>query len=206
MEKDFSNKVMNRLQKYFFIQEEIWSKCGNYRIDYVLNDRKNDDVFFGVEFKDNDHKRWENIGEHILQSLRYSLSLFEVQTGVFKKIPILICPPISYNYLMCPVEESQVELQSKLHNRTVPHYHDRHERHSDHHTVNGLLGVFNLGEIRTTFQQEKQRIRFCFSNKIVWSDMAKYIDGVGYSFDTIKGLDNKNYNFLMKKIETFKIV
>ncbi len=205
MEKDFANKVINKLQKYFFIQEEIYSKCGKYRIDFVLNDRKNDDVFFGVEFKDNDYKRGENIGSHILQSLRYSLSLFEIQTGLFRRIPILICPPISYNYLMCPVEESEVELKSKFHNQTVSHFHDRHTRYSDHHTINGLLGVFNLGEIRTTYQKDKQKIRFCFSNKIVWSDKLKWIEGVGYSDDTITGLDYRYYDLLMKKIEGFSI-
>lgn len=207
-EKEFSEMVVNRLSSYFFVQEERWSKCNKFRIDYVLQDRINPDVFFGIEFKKADYKRGENIGSHILQSIRYSLSEFETTYGNHERIPILLCPPISYNYLMCPVPESK-KLMERMSNigllgRDAEYYHDRHDKHSKHHTINGLLGALNTGEVRTSLQQNKQKLNFSFSNQQIWSE-EKLWDGTGYN-GQIKGIDLKKYETLINKINQFRIL
>jgi phage anti-repressor protein len=206
MEKDFSHKIMNRLQKYFFVFDEVWSRCGKYRIDFVINDRKNDDVFFGIEFKDFKKNRGEEIGEHILQAIRYSLSEFEISPNVFRRIPIMLCPPISYIKLISPEHETRIIAKSDKTGQDREYFHDRHTQFTSpaHHTVNGMLGVLNIGEVRTLIQRGHKKIYFSFSNKKVWSEESVW-EGGRLLEDSYRGIDFNCYEKLTKYINRFSL-
>lgn len=197
MEKDFAEKVISRLSQWFNVQDEVWSRCRRYRIDYILSHKKRFNTYFGIEFKDFNHKRGEELGNHILQSLKYSRSEFEVDKGMFKRIPIFICPPISYTYLMCPVPESK-KIMKGLYRSEHEFFHDRHDKNNKHHTANGMLGALGMGEVRTMTVREKQYIHFSFSNKMIWTNLPAW----GYPLGTteIQDIHDKYYPELMKKV------
>lgn len=199
-EKEFSGKVVNILYSWFNFKSEIWSKSKKYRIDYILTCKDNEDINFGIEFKQLNHKKGEEIGSHLLQSFRYTMEEWEVKEGVFKQIPILLCPPISYTYLICPKEESKIIFDSTYYKLPREHFHDRHEKNHEHHTVNGMIGVFHLGEIRTFETKHGKKIRFMFSNKTIWSSELHWNEHT-----KIRGINKSEYDFLMAKILGFKI-
>jgi len=196
-EKIFATTIVERLSKNFTVLEEQWSKCGKNRIDYILIEKVTG-LPFGVEFKQNDSKRGEEIGEHILQSMRYASSEFLVNNS-WQRIPILLCPPISFNYLQAPMMSS-VKIDKNINgNWDAEYFHDRHDRHAPHHTVNGLLGSLGLGEIRSikredySTKKELQYMRFSFSNKPLWDEAPDYLQ------KTAKGIHLKNYEFQISK-------
>lgn len=204
MEADFSKKVIFKLKEYFDVKAECWSKCGKYRIDFVLTEKSNsfDKRHFGIEFKNFDKKQGHGIGEHILQSIRYSLSEFKVDENVYKRIPIFICPPISYNYLMLPVHESK-KVELSIYGRMAEYFHDRHDKNMTHHTVNGLLGSLNIGEVRTMLIRKNQHLYFSFSNQVIWSNFPTWNNG--YDATVIQGTDKNKYDLLIKKVQSFSI-
>ena len=209
-EQDFVDKVLPRLSKYFNIYAEQWSSCGTRRIDAILQLKTDNNVFFGMEFKKIDSKRGQDLGEHILQAMRYSLLKFELANGEVRKIPIFLCPPISFIYLMCPEFKpvSVVPHPEDCHNGE--YFADRHDRNNAHNSVNGMLGVLNCGELRTTIFERNgikcQKLRLIFSNKIIWDESNEWCN-IEKAFTTgkIKGLHKINYDFLITKINKFEI-
>ena len=203
MEKDFAEKVVARLSSWFNVQPEITSRCRRYRIDYILSHKKRFNTYFGIEFKDYNHKRGMNLGEHIDQSMRYARAEFEVDIGMFKRIPIFICPPISYTYLMCPVPESKQLFKSAFPQSSHREYfHDRHPKNCTHHTVNGMLGALGMGEVRTMMVRENQYLYFSFSNKMIWTNIPKWHPRWNPDKDQSEIVDihEKFYPELMKKV------
>jgi hypothetical protein len=184
-ENQFSEFVVNRLAAYFTAEAEVWSECGKNRIDYVVT-HKTTGLHFGLEFKRFDRKRGEEIGEFILQAQRYSKSKFKTKDG-FKQMPILICPPLSYNYLIC--RDGEPVIAKNEFGKDMEHFKDRHQKHHDHHTVNGILGAFGVGEVRTETQDRTQYLKFIMSNRLLWSE-AKIRNTYGLYTD---GLHMKNY-------------
>lgn len=195
-EKIFADKVMNRLSAYFKIESEVWSKCGKNRIDYVITDISTG-FPFGIEFKQLGGKRGEEIGEHILQATRYVQSEFRVN-DVWQRIPIMICPPISFITLQAP-ELLSLKIDENALNGNSEFYRDRHNRNLEHHTVNGMLGAFHVGEIRSykrehfKTKEEVQYLRFVFSNKTLWDEAPEYLQ------TTPKGIHLTNYAFQITK-------
>lgn len=195
-EKIFAEQIINRLSLNFEIKGEQWSKCGKNRIDYVITDN----VYglpFGIEFKQNESKRGEEIGEHILQAMRYACSEFQVNNK-WQRIPILLCPPISFNYLQAPVKESLKVDISVGGMQNAEYFHDRHPRYALHHTANGLLGSLGIGEIRKSRyeyrnSEPKEYMRFMFSNQILWEETPDYNTGITL------GMRVDNYNFKISK-------
>lgn len=189
-EKEFSLKVVNKLSTYFDSTSEVWSECGKYRIDYVLTHKKTKKPF-GIEFKRFERKRGEEIGEYILQAQRYSNTKFKTVNG-YSKMPIMICPPLSYNYLIC--REGEPIIANNEYGVQAEYYKDRHPKNFEHHTVNGILGAFGVGEIRTELVRGTQFLRFILSNRILWSESK-----VGLSYDLYSdGLHIKNYEKSLK--------
>lgn len=190
-EEQFVTKVIESLSPYFNIQREIWSKSGKSRIDLVIEDKKQKDVYFGIEAKRMDKRRGEMIGSHIEQCVRYSKEYFEVKPKVFVKIPIVICPPLSFYYLC--LNEQEVEIDGKT------YILDRHDKYFEHHTVNGILGVFNIGELKTI---DKKTRTFCilFSNKIIWSNKKFYDSHERRWTNDYRGIHPKFYPLLIEKI------
>lgn len=176
-EEQFVNKVINVLQKYFKVEREVWSDCRNGRIDLILTTKEG--YRLGLECKRYDKKKGEQIGEYVKQAIRYSQYTFSSV-----KIPIFIAPPLSYKYfIMNEIEELKGD-GNKWHK-------DRHNETHEHHTFNGFLGAFNVGELRTF---EKGVFYFSFSNKIIWNSALRY------KTNFPKGIHEVNYQQLIKKI------
>lgn len=178
-ERQFVNTLNSTFSKQFKVSNEVWSKDKTARIDIVLHLK--DDIYFGIECKCPDKKRGEDIGEYIKQAIRYSNLEFEVSKGIYKKIPIFICPPLSYNYFIMKEE-------TILHNGKEYHC-DRHEALCSHNSVNGLLGAFGIGEVRKAWYG----YYLSLSNKIIYSSQKD------------DGLRLKNYLLTLKKLSICQI-
>ena len=190
-EEDFIKKVIPRLEMDFILLQEVWDTTGTCRIDRVLQLKKDRSVYFGIEFKKIEEKRGEQLGEHIKQGNRYSTKNFLLPNGNDKRMPIFLCPPISYISLICPSGEPVIS-------NGLEHYQDRHDKSHQHHTVNGMLGVFNVGELRTTTYKEKKYLWFLFSNQIIWDGRPQW------NSSEVRGLHKDNYEKLLKKINSYK--
>jgi hypothetical protein len=179
-EQEFVNKLITTFSKHFKVESEVWSKCKNGRIDLVLT--LNDNIHFGIECKAPSEKRGEKIGEYIKQAIRYSNYEFYIN-GSYKKIPILICPALSYNYLLMKEET--------IFNNGYDFHRDRHKEYDSHHTVNGILGSFGIGEVRKSHDKSYY---FSVSNKTIFQSSKKW------NSNNIIGLHEVNYNKLLKKL------
>jgi len=154
-EKEFVDKIENFLSRFMKIQREVETDCKKGRIDIIATDKQGNR--YGIECKRNDSKRGEKIGEFILQALRYKDCKFG---GVH--IPIFMAPPLSYKYFILN-EESKHEDGKSWHR-------DRHLNIHEHHTINGMLGAFGIGELR----KGENYVYFSFSNKVIWTSKLKW--------------------------------
>lgn len=101
----------------------------------------------------------------------------------YKRIPIFIAPPISYDVLICPEEKIVVGKKE--------YFRDRHPKDCSHHTMNGILGSLGIGELR---KRNKKHFYFSFSNKVIWTNDYDFYSKL------VHGLHEKNYNDLILKI------
>lgn len=185
-EYDFVQKIIPTFSIYFNVTQEVWSKCKTGRIDLLLQSKTEPNVFFGIECKLPDSKRGEKIGEFVKQAIRYSNLEFDLGNGRYLKIPILICPPLSYKYFLLNEEEAEVNDNNYLWHR------DRHNKDHEHHTFNGFLGAFNVGEVRS---RSNNSWYFVMSNKLLFDSDKKY-----FQMKEDKGLHLANYELTIKKI------
>lgn len=184
-EAEFVKQLIPSFSKHFKVTQEVWSKCGNGRIDLVLS--LNDNIHFGLECKTPDSKRGEQIGEYVKQAIRYTNYEFKIN-GIYKKIPILICPPLSYKYFLLNDKTIIGEETCFGHNKW---HQDRHNEFASHHSMNGFLGSFSIGEVR---KHEDGSYFFSVSNKTIFSSRKKWKQ------DEVTGLHEKNYINLLKKL------
>lgn len=180
-EQEYVNKLIPTFSKHFTVTQEVWSKCKNGRIDLVLTLK--DGIHFGIECKAPNEKRGEKIGEFIKQAIRYSNYEFHIGNGIYKKIPILITPALSYNYLIMKTET--IEIDGKEYHK------DRHSKYDSHHTINGIIGAFSIGEIRLS---HNNKYIFSVSNKTIFSTHSEW------NSNEIIGLHKENYIKLLKKL------
>jgi hypothetical protein len=196
-EELFVDKVEVSMQKYFDTRREVWSETGQDRIDLLLILKEDKNVCFGLECKRFDKKRGEEIGEYVKQAIRYTKADFEVSNKEYRRIPIAICPALSYNYLL--LNEIEKEIDGYI------WHQDRHTQFMEHHTINGFLGAFGIGELRKGKQDGKEFPFLSFSNKPIWSAEQKKIwDEVGkrYTGTRTQGLHPKFYPALLEKIKS----
>lgn len=187
-ETKFVDDCVIHFSKHFKCQREVWSKCKQGRIDIVLETSCG--KFFGIEAKVPERKRGEEIGNYIQQAMRYSTYEFEVKPNQFQRIPIFICPPISYKYFIMNNEEQIID--------GIKWHRDRHNENFEHHSFNGFLGTFNVGEVRKVQQGAFALIH---SNKTIFSTKIEPIyDGRNLIGRKIQGLHEKNYELLIQKI------
>lgn len=183
-EQDFVNKLIPTFSKHFKVETEVWSKCKNGRIDLLLNlDNK---YYFGIECKLPNAKRGEQIGKYVKQAIRYSNYEFHIGNGIYKKIPIFICPPLSYKYFLMNQRETIIDNIDNVYcngNKFKKWHQDRHCENSSHHSFNGFLGEFNVGEVR---RFDNVNYYFSFSNNII--------------YELRNGIDEKRYVKLLKKL------
>lgn len=194
-EDEFVRGVVKFFQPHFRVTEQVWSSDGGGRIDIVL--KHNDEIYFGVECKRHDEKKGEEMGEYIKQAIRYSVSEFEVEPKLFKRIPIFICPPLSYEYFLLNQYETTLPSQPN-----VRWHRDRHPEDCAHHSFNGFLGAFGIGELRKSKNRYDKWCYISHSNKPVWSSQKEMDWSCRPPIDSgrIKGIDMRWYNSWIKQI------
>jgi len=187
-EEIFVGRCIVHFSKHFTCRKEVWSKCGKGRIDILLSTVN--DEHFGIEAKIPDRKRGEKLGEYVKQAVRYTGYEFQIRPNEYRKIPIFICPAISYKYFILNEQEMLFE-GNKWHK-------DRHKEDFDHHTFNGFIGCWNIGEVKNVGGTD---FALMFSNKIIYDTrMRKIYEGNTYIRSEKKGLHIENYKLLLKKI------
>lgn len=199
-EDEFVRGVVKFFAPHFRVTEQVWNSDHTGRIDIVL--KYDFQTYFGVECKRHDSKRGEEMGEYIKQAIRYSKCKFEVEPKIFKRIPILICPPLSYEYFLLNEREIILKDHATFGHKTKWHQ-DRHEEHNEHHSFNGFLGAFGIGELRKSHNRYDKWCYISYANKPVWSS-EKALEWTGRARPTplghIKGVDQRWYEAWMKKI------
>lgn len=85
------------LKKYFIVASEVWSKCGNRRIDLVLVHKTDIEKKYpiGVEIKVDEKKRGKDLAMWLKQASLYSTLEF----NGFGKCLIVAYPQVSGLYL-----------------------------------------------------------------------------------------------------------
>lgn len=178
-EKEFVDELEKRFLNYFEVQREVWSECKTSRIDMLLSvDGK---YHFGLECKNPDKKRGEQIGNYIQQAHRYTQLKWMYRTDIYVQVPIFICPPLSYKYFLLNEHETTIDGKD---------YHaDRHHKLHKHHTINGFLSAWNIGEVRNT----ELGYQFSMANK-------PYFEYKAYGNNVFSEVHEINYNTYINKL------
>ena len=185
-EKKLIEKLELRLSEYFDITKEVWTECHTGRIDMVLECKESHKPL-GLEVKRINKKRGNDMGLLIMQAHEYSKKNFEVNQS-FIKIPVFVFPALSYDYMICPEEMKIID--------GVEYFRDRHDKNKTHHTIQGFIGVWNVGELRVFEKRDKFKyIRFVFNNQEIWTNEKRW------NSNEIKGLHYENYKKLKSRIE-----
>jgi hypothetical protein len=184
IENELQLKISNRLKTWFNVYPEYKTLCKTGRIDFII-ECKITKALFGLEIKKIDKKKGNDMGLLIKQAHRYSNSCFTFN-NVTQKIPIFIFPALSYDYLICPEKMIIVEGEE--------YFKDRHTKDFVHHTIQGFIGVWNVGELRVYKEKENTYIRFVFNNQEIWTNEPQWNN------PEIKGLHKENYNKLITRI------
>jgi len=146
----------------------------------LFEERFSNEFDIHKEFTDDSRK---NRIDFILQHKKYDLLIGVVG----KRIPVFLFPPISKEIFVTPLKTVELNDQISI-------YVDRHHNDSAyHHTFNGFLGAFNVGEIIP----KKDGSIFMFSNDIIYNSYKdpKY---AGY-------FNQHKYHNLLKKINSFEL-
>jgi len=180
-EKEFVEKLISTFEIHFNVTNEVWSKCKTKRIDLVLTHKIHKDISFGIECKLPDKKKGEKIGQYLKQAISYT-NLQWYNGKQFKQMPILLCPPLSYKYFVLNETEQIINNEVWI--------KDRHQPNHNHHSFNGFLGAFNVGEVR----KKNNRYYFVMSNKFLYQTYTDYYNNI------IDSIHFDNYNHILNKI------
>lgn len=167
--------------KYFDIDSEVWSECGTKRIDYVLHCKRSN-VLFGIEVKKSEHLRGVELGKYLLQAHNYSKIKFKTKfSNKPEKMLIFITPAISN-----VIKEIKPETLKIIDTRE--YYEAFHNSYAGVSNVNSMIGVFNVGEIKSRAYRDPKYnyFYFIYKNKFVW--------------DSKNGLRDTNYNIFNKSL------
>jgi hypothetical protein len=179
-EEQFVDRLAGIFSNQFQVQREVWSECRTRRIDLILT---KDHYHFGIECKPFDKKKGEQIGKYVKQAINYQFLKWKVAENKFQRVPILICPAISYNYFVMSDEK-------KIFNHNQWHK-DRHNQTHDHHSFNGFLGEFGIGEIRKC---QPDGYQFTISNHVLFYYKK-------YGSEVYFGVNEQNY---IRYVQKFK--
>jgi hypothetical protein len=178
----FVTKLIQQFRSDFDVFTEVKSKCRTSRIDLVLLYQKK--FLFGIECKIPDKKKGNEIFQYVNQAKRYTEMKWELNNQFFT-MPILLCPPLSYNYFI--MNECEQQIDNELWHK------DRHNKKHDHHSFNGFLGGFNIGEVRKI----NAGYQFAMNNKPLFKKI-QYANGNGWV-----GVYEDNYASHMAKIKEY---
>lgn len=200
----------------FYIKTECWSVGIIYRIDIILQLKSDPRVVFAIEGKHGEYTRGRDIGRTIIQACTYSVqdfnrnifsshdnSTFTLKHNLettadqmpnYGRIPIFLAPPISGRVFERIRKEQDVEAAKQPHKYSQGNTQGAivHGQYSKHHTFNGMLGQFNIGEVRNIGRKPGDKgntiteFIFSYSNYQVYS--------------TACGLHRENYDKIIRHI------
>jgi hypothetical protein len=189
-EEKYRKKIDLHFQKFFEIEREVKSFCGNGIIDYILKD-KHSDALFGVEVKKESIKRGTNFGNYAKQASRYTTYEWNHKFDGSKKLLIFITPAISSKFIELVYDDYGILDVKKINNSN--YYRPRHDIDFKHHNLNGFLSeTLNIGEIKTINKGQKSEFfAFIYKSKIIWRS---------FHYFSKPGVHEVNYNFYMDKL------
>lgn len=166
--------VERELSRLFDMEREVRSECGHYRIDLVLQSRRDPDFLFGVEFKHGLDKNGAKFKRDVEQVVKYCSTAF--CTKFSKKpaiLPVFLCPGLSSQFFQVP----SMEHDTKYHDGQL-YYPVKHPVHHEHHNLSPVCAVLGFGELRRITPdcgipgREPKRLQwaFIFNNMRVWSE------------------------------------
>lgn len=159
-EAEVKRMICKRLSRFFYIFKEVVSvdvgENGKYRgrIDVILQHKRHNSAVFGIEFKGNHKKTGSSLSDWLEQMKRYANYTWK-GFEEHKKIPILSCPSVSFNYLSA--------------SKSIFTHHLSH----NHTNINSLIAkLFGCGEVRhkNTRIDNYRRLFFSFNNTTIWTD------------------------------------
>ena len=161
-EKEFRSLVEPRLAKYFNVYPEQKENVPRNprRIDAIIEYKPDPRFVFGIEYKTNEKKTGRDLAAFVNQAKGYAAVEWDFHTNAKKwgHIPVLICPPLSGNYL------EYVDEKGFSHDAT------KHEHHNVNSFLAGLEGPA-IGEVRYRVGENGDKIlRFIFNNNTLWSE------------------------------------
>lgn len=148
-EKELVEKFIGHFSTWFNIQTEVYDDTGNHRIDMILTEKKHG-AKFGVECKRPGNKRGTDAGKIVMQCHEYSKTTWNK-----RHIPIFLVPQLSHNEFITPDFRYMIEKDG------FKYVREKHDFYHKHHTFNGFLGTFNIGEVRKSVNNT---YTFSFSN------------------------------------------
>ena len=158
-EKQLQQNIHHYLERWFYVESEVWSDCHKKRIDIAMI-HKSDIAAkypFGIEIKTNDKKTGSDTGKWLHQAQSYSSYSFEN----YGKMMILVAPQISGKVLA----EGELMDKHPLYDGTLL---------ACQYNVNTFLAQFNIGELqRYTFDDYKTHakrdfLRIVFNGSLIW--------------------------------------
>jgi hypothetical protein len=172
-EEQYRQKIDPWLEKYFNLDREVWSVCGKYRLDYILQ-CKLSKALLGLEVKSQERMRGNDFGKYLNQARNYTDYKWSSKFGVTKAL-IFITPAISNHYI-------NITKMEYLNGKEI--YYSQHESHHSHSNVNGLIGqICNIGEIRSFNHCLPNYFSFIYRNKVIWTSSHRdKIHQVNYDF------------------------
>lgn len=180
-EKELSEKFASHFSKWFEIFPEVKDDAKICRIDFLLQE-KISKVIFGIECKHPGDHKGHPISDIVQQAIQYSRLKWDG-----KHIPIFIYPQLSLNQFAGVEKEVQIEGSRYV--------IDKHDHNHHHHTFNGFLGGFNVGEIRRlTSDYGPAYHAFVFNNQLIYSTEKRDY------WNDIYGLHQNNYPILINRI------
>lgn len=181
-EKDLTTKLAVYLSDFFEVSTEICCDCKACRFDMVLTCRKSQSKFI-IEMKKNTRKRGSEMAQHIDQAMRYRLHKIDG-----KHYPVLVAPGYSFE---------KIRLAYDLHPVDKNYSVDLHSDQDIHHTFNGYLAHFGVGEIRKRNFTPDPYYRFIFNNIELFSCNRNRYGSTG--------LNHVNYQYILNRLNSWPL-
>ena len=183
-EKELTEKTAEVLSKFFDVAiDKIYCDCRKCRFDMVLTCKKTQAKFI-IEMKKNERKRGNPLAEHIDQAMRYRLHKIDG-----KCYPVLVAPGYSYK---------SIRAVKSLHPDDKRYSIDIHTDEHHHHTFNGFLGHFGVGEIRRRRFKPTDYYMFIFNNYELYSCNSNKYGSTG--------LHEKNYINIFNRLNQWPLL
>ena len=182
-EKELTLKFADYVSDFFDASvDKTRCDCNSCRFDIILTCRTTKAKFI-VEMKKAGRKRGSPMGQHINQAARYRLHKID---GIC--YPVLVAPGYSYDQIRAVLGIHPVDKKYSI---------DIHSDDDIHHSFNGLLGQFGVGEIRKRNFSPEPYYHFIFNNLELYS--------CNRNKHGATGLNHVNYQYILNRLNSWPL-